>query len=149
MNTGRPLTAKQERYKNAFNGNHVEACRSAGYKNPAAAAKRNTQIPHLQDAIRRREEKRPETQKAIATREHRQKFWADMMQDQSEAAGNRLKASELLGRSNADFLDRVHQTGSQTVTIRIIASIPEPDALPEPDVIDLLPEDPNEGIETD
>lgn len=149
MNKGRPLTQKQQRYVDSYAGNHVEACRKAGYSDPQASAKKNAKLSHLQDAIRRREQARPETRKAIATREERQKFWADMMLDESEAAGNRLKASELLGRSNADFLDRVHQTGSQAITIQIVASIPEPDLLPEPEPIDLLPGDPKEGIETD
>jgi hypothetical protein len=40
------------------------------------------------------------------TRQERQKFWSDLM-DSDENIRDRLKASELLGRSEADFTDKV------------------------------------------
>jgi len=39
-------------------------------------------------------------------RTERKKFWSDIM-DTAEKTGDRLKASELLGRSEADFTDKI------------------------------------------
>jgi hypothetical protein len=40
------------------------------------------------------------------TKDERKVFWSDMM-DQAIKDGDRLKASELLGRSEADFTDTI------------------------------------------
>ncbi len=45
----------------------------------------------------------------IATRSQRQAFWTEIYNDQTKNMADRLRASELLGRSEADFVD-VHQT---------------------------------------
>lgn len=39
-------------------------------------------------------------------RDERKKFWSEVM-DTAEKTGDRLKASELLGRSEADFTDKI------------------------------------------
>ena len=44
-------------------------------------------------------------QPVIATRDERQKFWTDVMNSSSEEMRDRLKASELLGKSEADFTE--------------------------------------------
>lgn len=43
----------------------------------------------------------------IATREERQKFWTMIMYDEELSIKDRLRASELLGKSFGDFIDRV------------------------------------------
>ena len=48
-----------------------------------------------------------ESRDRIATRQDRQRFWTDTMQDGALDMKDRLKASELLGKSEGDFLDRV------------------------------------------
>ena len=45
--------------------------------------------------------------KGIADRTERQRFWTETMQDRSIEIQHRLKASELLGRSEADFTDKM------------------------------------------
>ena len=50
------------------------------------------------------------TNAAIATREERQSFWTSVIRDGDEDMRNRLKASELLGRSQTDFVERVDAT---------------------------------------
>jgi hypothetical protein len=103
-------TAMQERYVKAFNGNHVEACRIAGYKHPESAARHNSRLPHLQAAIRARENNKHQIKKAIATRKERQEFWTKTMKDTQEAVSNRLRASELLGKSEADFTEKIEHS---------------------------------------
>ena len=43
----------------------------------------------------------------IATREQRQEFWTAVMNDCDTAMKDRLKASELLGKSEGDFTDKI------------------------------------------
>ena len=51
--------------------------------------------------------------KLIATREKRQAFWSSVMNDADEDMRNRLKASELLGKSEADFVERKEIAASE------------------------------------
>ena len=54
--------------------------------------------------------------KFIADRETRQKFWTDTMLDKNEDMKNRLRASELLAKSECDFIERAeikNETQSQ------------------------------------
>ena len=110
----------QERYVKFYNGNHVEACKQAGYKNPEASAAKNAQLPYLQQAIRARENNTHYRKKAIATRKERQAFWTSTMTNEQEAMSNRLRASELLGKSEADFIERVeHSVGPNEIDAMI------------------------------
>ena len=45
--------------------------------------------------------------RVIATREQRQLFWTNTMVDPDASMSDRLRASELLGRSNADFTEKL------------------------------------------
>ena len=48
----------------------------------------------------------PALDRFIATRMERQEFWTEIMFAKNEETLTRLKASELLGRSECDFVDR-------------------------------------------
>lgn len=100
------LTAKQQRFVSAYDGNATRAAIEAGYGERWAASNidkllKNTEI---QAAIREREEKRVNS--LILSREERQIFWSNVVRDPDEDMKNRLKASELLGRSEGDYLER-------------------------------------------
>ncbi len=47
----------------------------------------------------------------VANREERQAFWTAILRDDGRPMDERLRASELLARSEADFLTRVQATG--------------------------------------
>lgn len=103
------LTAKQIKFIEAYSGNGVEAAKLAGYKGNdntlAQVAHENLRKPEIADAIKSREKSR--TSKLIATREERQIFWTEMFRDKELNPKWRLMASELLGRSEADFTENV------------------------------------------
>ena len=103
QNTTR-LTVKQQRFVDFFDGNAAEAARKAGYKKPAEQGYENLRKPHIQDAIEARETKR--NSPVIMSREQRQAMWTEFAQDENKADRDRLRASELLGKSQADFIDR-------------------------------------------
>lgn len=105
------LTEKQRRFCEAYSsngGNAMGAAREAGYARPKQEGARMLENAGICAAL---ELLRQETTNAaIATREERQSFWTAVLRDHAEDMRNRLKASELLGKSQADFIDRVDAT---------------------------------------
>ena len=100
------LTRKQMAFVAAFHGNAAEAARAAGYSAKTAKAIGSELLtkPDIKEAIQEREKER--TDAMIATREERQSFWTAVLRDPDESMRDRLKASELLGRSEGDYLER-------------------------------------------
>lgn len=126
----RELTAKQQRFVDAYDGNATQAAADAGYKGNRktleAVGRENLGKPRIAAAIAGRESVRAAP--TIATREERQQFWTDVMYGKhskmvdGQAVGadwkDRLKAAELLGRSEADFVDKskVEHSGGLNIT---------------------------------
>lgn len=46
--------------------------------------------------------------KSVATRQIRQEFWTETMKDNKSNMSDRLRASELLGKSEADFTENIN-----------------------------------------
>lgn len=126
--SAKKLSIGEKKFINAYNGNVKETAESLklsyGY-----CRKLMTQ-EYILDGIRKREEKLTEKSPAIATRRERQEFWTGVMNgtikekktialDNGEtldvefepAMRDRLKAAELLGKSNADFTENLNHTG--------------------------------------
>lgn len=125
------LTVKRRKFVAVYAGNGVEAARAAGYTgNPNTLAQTAHELlsdPEVKAAIHAREGS--EARSLIATRAERQAFWTAVMKGRLEEADPedakepperqsmltryitdmqvRLKASELLGRSEADFTDKL------------------------------------------
>jgi phage terminase small subunit len=98
------LTAKQQKFIDCYGGNTKEAAEKAGLSYDYA--RRLVTKSHILEAIRNRQdtEVRP---KDIANRQRRQEFWTQIMDDKKEDTRDRLKASELLGKSEADFTENL------------------------------------------
>jgi len=94
----------QQKFIAAYNGNATEAARIAGYKNPRRSGSRLLTKVDIVQAIQQRNTK--QVAPLIATRAQRQEFWTKTMMDTNQEIKDRLKASELLGRSEADFTDK-------------------------------------------
>ena len=105
------LTDKQQRFVDAYDGNATQAAIAAGYSEKTARSmgRENLTKPYILAEIRSREVKRRTPM--IASREERQAFWSTTMRDTGEDMKNRLKASELLGKSEADFVERQEISG--------------------------------------
>lgn len=54
---------------------------------------------------------------AVADAIERKEFWTRVMRDTEGEMKDRLKASELLGKTGGDFIDRVDSTGTMTVRV--------------------------------
>jgi hypothetical protein len=56
----------------------------------------------------------------IAGRKERQQFWTELMHNEQANMTDRIKASELLGKSEGDFLERIEHTGQTQSIIQIM-----------------------------
>lgn len=99
------LTAKQQRFVNFYEGNATEAAEFAGYKHPRKQGSRLLTKVDILNAIVDREKKR--TSGKIADRQERQEFWTKAMRDDKLDMKDRNKSSELLAKSEADFIKKV------------------------------------------
>lgn len=106
------LTDKQALFVEYYKGNASEAARLAGYGNGSGnelsirqMASKLMKENKILNAIKARHSK--EVDDRIADRKERQAFWTATMRDTKKKIQDRLRASELLGRSQADFTDKV------------------------------------------
>ena len=101
------LNAKRQAFVDAWEGNATAAALAAGYspKTAYSQGQRLSKIVEVQEAIKAREAQW--LAPTIATRQERQEFWTSVLRNEEEAMKNRLKAAELLGKSEGDFLERV------------------------------------------
>lgn len=104
------LTPRQKRFVELFDGNATEAARAAGFKNPNVYSNDLMKKPEIVAAIQAREKER--NADGIMTREQRQIFWTMIARDTSQKTTDRLRASELLAKSEGDFIERKELTGA-------------------------------------
>lgn len=119
------LTEKQLRFVEAFTGeaqgNATRAARLAGYGgNEAALAVRGAELVRnrkVQEAIARATE--AVRSRAIATREERQEFLTEMMRATELEPKDRIKACEVLGKIQGDFVER-HEVEHKTAVVSFV-----------------------------
>ena len=114
----RKLTPKQQKFVDAYAGSVKDAAAIAGYT--YQAARQLVTKSHVKQALCDRQE--TERKPTIASRQDRQQFWSDVMDDSDESMQHRLKAAELLGKSEADFTDKILQDTTLTVTRKTYGS---------------------------
>ena len=104
----RELTDKQQKFIDCYDGDTKKAAKTA--KLSYDYARRLVTKGHILKAIRYRidNEIRPAM---IATRQERQKFWSEIMKDTKQTMRDRLRASELLGKSEMDFPNKTEISG--------------------------------------
>ena len=110
------LTAKQQvfvmEYMNDFNA--TRAAQAAGYSQRTAYSigQRLLKNVEISQAINSAMTERKN--QLIATREQRQEFWTAVMTDTEQDMRSRLRASELLAKSEGDFLEKVQVQDTST-----------------------------------
>lgn len=100
------LNEKELRFVAAFDGNATRAAIAAGYSEHTARAigSRLMKRRLVLEAIRARSD--AELRPTVAHRKERQEFWTSVMRSGKHTTADRLRASELLGKSEADFTDK-------------------------------------------
>ena len=103
------LTEKQRLFVQYYSGNATDAARKAGYKGNevtlGAVGFENLRKPLIAKAIQRRQE--TEERPNILSRQELQAFWSEVATSSEQDMKDRLKASELLGKSDAMFTDNI------------------------------------------
>lgn len=132
------LTPQHRLFVESYDGDEVTAMRIAGYTGTDGylkdKAKKLLANPTVVEAIKERSKYIASTHKAIADREERQSLWTAIMRNEDphrkeEKDSNgvpipesniplpvRLKASELLGKSEADFIEKIDMNSNVTIT---------------------------------
>ena len=100
------MTDKQQFFVQEYlkDFNATQAAIRAGYSKKTAGAigAENLTKPEIQEALQKAMSER--TSALIADRQTRKEFWTSTMFDADTAMKDRLKASELLGKSEGDFM---------------------------------------------
>ena len=113
------LNERQRRFVEAYaaSGNATGAARAAGYKHPHAQGPRLLENVGVATALRELAE--ADRQAAIVDRQERHAWWSAIMRGQVEGPdgapptmAERLKASELLGKAQGDFVERREINGN-------------------------------------
>lgn len=105
------LSERERQFVELVMGKHVGNATAAyseayGQKNKNAAGVNGHKLlrkTKIRLAIEQRVAKDPKG--LVATREERQRFWTEFMQDAKKADAIRLRGSELLGKSQGDFVE--------------------------------------------
>ncbi len=112
------LTPKQRKFCEVYaanGGNATAAARDVGYKQSQVQGAQNLAKPSVADYIKTLT--KDEQKDRIATAVERQQFWSAIMRgeildrDEPASLNDRVKASEILGKSQGDFLTKVELTG--------------------------------------
>ena len=107
------LTAKQQAFVEAYAGNATDAARKAGYtgndKTLGVTGSRLLANASVAAAINSRAA--PARTSRILSREELQAFWSDVAMDVNNTMNDRLRASELHGKSMTMFQQKVEHTG--------------------------------------
>ncbi len=113
------LTPKQEKFCELYaqSGNATQSAVGAGYSKKTAEVIgcENLRKPNIADQIRSLTEAEKNTR--IATAAERQEFLTSMFRDDEADPKDRLKATEVLGRMQGDFIDKLHLTGNVKNTV--------------------------------
>jgi phage terminase small subunit len=121
-----PLSERKRKFVDAFmaSGNATQAATAAGYSKKTAKQQgsRLLTFVDVQQAIAARAQNDP----AVWTRIERQQFWTEVARGEGHYAKaslkDRLRASELLGKSQADFIER-HQVDAGASLVELLADI--------------------------
>lgn len=111
------LNAMRQAFVEAFCGNATEAALKAGYSPKTAYSQGQRLLKNDEVKAAIAERGKSASSARIATREERQAFWTSVMRDPAEKTQDRLRAAELLGKSECDFAERVEVSGEMDIGV--------------------------------
>ena len=116
------LTQNQKRFADEYvmSGNGAEAYKTA-YKNvkkDSTARANASRLLTNANVIRYIQERNKQLDKEkVADMQEVHEFWANVLRDEENSTSDRIRVSELIGKTNGAFLDRVEQTGDMGITV--------------------------------
>lgn len=125
----RELTPRQQAFCEyyAASGNATEAARLAGYRKPHPQGAENLQKPTIAAYIAQLTAAQDEAR--VATVKERQEWWTAVMRGEHREfePKDRLKASELLGRCQGDFIERLKLSNDADAPLSINVTFVDPE----------------------
>ena len=113
------LNARQKKFADEYiiTGNITQSAIKAGYSESYADSQgyRLLGIVGMQEYIQERNGQLDKEK--IADMQEVHEFWANILRDEENSTSDRIKVSELIGKTNGAFLDRVEQTGDMGITV--------------------------------
>lgn len=113
------MTGKQLKFISEYTKdfNATQAAIRAGYspKTAYSIGQELLKKPEIQNAMNENRNK------LIADRNERLQFWTTTMRDNNEEMKHRLKASELLGKAQSDFTEKIE--ANQNVKVNTLADL--------------------------
>jgi len=104
------LTTKQRVFCELYaanGGNGTQAAIAAGYSESSAAESASQNLRNYEVVEYIKMLTKNETDERIATAIDRQRFWTSVMLDKNEKMEHRIKTSEILGKAQGDFINRI------------------------------------------
>ena len=122
------FTIKQQCFIDCYDGDLKKAAKKAGISYIYARSLYTK--TDILEAIKHREdtEVRPST---IMTRQQRQQFWSKVADDDNQEMRDRLRASELLGKSEADFTENLSHHFPEGCGVMIVQGEMNPEDWPK------------------
>ena len=110
------LTSRQRKFVALYEGNATKAATLAGFSKKTAYSQGQRLLKNVEIIKALQEREKKETGPLIADRIERQEFWTSVLRGKigkvrKVKMNDRLKASELLGKSEADFTEKVLHKG--------------------------------------
>ncbi len=131
----RKLTFKQQQFILMYDGTNLSRC-AVELKVRTTALRKWLEDVRVRYALRNRMQYLAPPD-MVATRDERLAMWTDIMRDPTIPLGERLKASELLGKANCDFSERRILSGDENAPLFIVdTGVPR---TPDSPVIDITP----------
>lgn len=116
------LTEKQKRFADYYieTGNATEAYRRAGYTSKGKAAEANASRLIRNDKVQKYIDERNSALESdrIASMKEVKEFWSEIMRSELQETKDRLKASEMIAKTNAAFIDKIEHSGETTQNIK-------------------------------
>ena len=121
------LTPKQKAFADEYilTGNVTQSATKAGYKKPNVQGSQNLAKLSIQEYIKDKN-KSLESAK-IADMEEVKQFWSNLLRDNESDPKDRLKASELIAKTNGAFIDKVQHSGTISNEVVIEIGVAEDD----------------------
>lgn len=136
-------TIKQKRFIQAFEGSPTRAAKIAGYKNPESSGRQLLKVPSIIEAIKLYQTTRKEAKELRSTKEEREIFLTalsrnidpDRKSEMDPVTGglvtdehynidlkDRMKAVEMLGKMNGDFIEKISLDATTSLSDLILAA---------------------------
>lgn len=111
VETKSKLSFKQQKFAQIYKGNATRAALEAGYSPKTAYSQGQRLLKNVGVCDEMKALAVRHSRAKISTKEERQAFWTQVYNDPAVAMEHRLRAAELLGKSEADFTDKLVHVG--------------------------------------